>query len=624
MDYTQTKQNGRDPVLKLGLALKNHPVLRLVLAISAGLMSLTYLTWRVIYTQGDVNPILFWALWSAEFIGACSMWLFLRDTRHVKSRPKAFEKTERLVDILIPTYDEAKDILEPTLVGATKVFGNTEIWVLDDGRRDWVKKLCKKYGLNYVTRDNNLHAKAGNINNVLPELQGEYLLVLDADHVPFPAIVEKLIGYFIDDKVAVVQTPHNFRNRDSVQHYDHDIHEQSLFFEILLPGREAAEAVFWCGSGAMLRTSALREVGGVATETITEDLETSIKFERAGYKMYLHNEILLHGLAPHDLASYLIQRYRWARGTLQVLLGSGSPIFGLGFKLKTRVSYLSNLVYYLLPIQQILYISVLCFTLATGQVPLRFDYFGLLLIWVPQMALSMASSWLLSNGRQRPLQGTINTWTTSGIYIQALIDTLLRRKTKFSVTPKEGVDLGGAEAARQLMVPIAALGALTVAMLLRGLDDVFALGLLGAMPPSAQALSYGFAIFETYILIRMLRHFLRRRQRRISWRYVTHNICTIDGFPGVVKDLSLYGLSARIPDERRAFARGERLPVSLQLEHLDGEKFWIHTHLGIKRVDPQEKYVDLFGELEWVHEKDRQAVLEYCNLVLAQREVHYE
>ena len=71
----------------------------------------------------------------------------------------------------------------------------------------------------YLTRPDNSHAKAGNINAALPRTEGELVLMLDADHVPMPDALDAMVGYFDDERMALVQSPHDFFNHDSVQHY---------------------------------------------------------------------------------------------------------------------------------------------------------------------------------------------------------------------------------------------------------------------------------------------------------------------------------------------------------------------------------------------------------------------
>ena len=86
----------------------------------------------------------------------------------------------------------------------------------------------------------------------------------------------------------------------------------------------------------MIRRSALLEVGGVAVETIAEDFHTTIKLHRAGWKSRYHDEVLVQGLAPHDLDGYLLQRDRWARGNLAVFTTPG--VAAAGARAERRLS----------------------------------------------------------------------------------------------------------------------------------------------------------------------------------------------------------------------------------------------------------------------------------------------
>lgn len=93
-----------------------------------------------------------------------------------------------------------------------------------------------------------------------------------------------------------------------------------MFFNVLMPARNHAGAgPFWCGSTSLLRVKALREVGGVSTETITEDMHTTLKLIRAGWRTVYHHQTLAFGLAPSTPDQYLLQRRRWGMGAMQIL-----------------------------------------------------------------------------------------------------------------------------------------------------------------------------------------------------------------------------------------------------------------------------------------------------------------
>ncbi len=93
-----------------------------------------------------------------------------------------------------------------------------------------------------------------------------------------------LLGIFKNTKLAFIQMPQEFYNQDSIQHIgqDNDWHEQSLFFRVIQPGKNHSNSAFWCGSPSIVRRAALIDVGGVATETITEDIHTSVRMHSQG------------------------------------------------------------------------------------------------------------------------------------------------------------------------------------------------------------------------------------------------------------------------------------------------------------------------------------------------------
>ena len=126
------------------------------------------------------------------------------------------------VDVFIPTFSEPREILtEPWSVPRRSAYPHVRIFILDDGARAWLRVLCEEEGVNYIERRNGLHAKAGNINNALASTSGPdaapFIMMLDADFVPYRQFLWRTLGFFDDGQVAVVQTPQYFFNPDPVQ-----------------------------------------------------------------------------------------------------------------------------------------------------------------------------------------------------------------------------------------------------------------------------------------------------------------------------------------------------------------------------------------------------------------------
>ena len=337
-----------------------------------------------------------------------------------------------------------------TLAGCRALTYPHTTYLLDDGRRAEMRELAELAGAEYLTRPDNSHAKAGNLNAALPRTDGELVFVLDADHVPMPDALDALVGYFDDERMAIVQTPHDFFNHDSVQHYNVSRHEQSLFYRVICPGKDRHGAAYWCGSAALISRPALLEIGGVATETIAEDFHTTIRLQRYGWRTRYHDEVLVQGLAPHDLDGYLLQRDRWARGNLAVFRLPESPLRAKTLKPIQRLSFLASLLAYLAPPMRLLLLLTLGLVLWTGELPMKISVAALAALWVPYLLLNLSAGAALARGYMRVPESAHYELLTMEIYTRALRCAVIPGRTAFKVTPKQGRDGGGLDAVRKL------------------------------------------------------------------------------------------------------------------------------------------------------------------------------
>lgn len=169
------------------------------------------------------------------------------------------------VDVFITTYNEPLDLVMRTAEAARAISWPHQTYVLDDGDREEFRVATGAAGIGYINRsadweDRPRHAKAGNLNNALFQTTGEFLLILDADQIPEPEIIERTLGYFHDPKVALVQTPQFFTN---VPESDPLGSQAPLFYGPIQQGKDGWNAAFFCGSNAMLRREALMQLGVV-------------------------------------------------------------------------------------------------------------------------------------------------------------------------------------------------------------------------------------------------------------------------------------------------------------------------------------------------------------------------
>lgn len=308
-----------------------------------------YMMWRLFDTTMPIpmpTGLGIW-IWFCFFIEALvsieSLIFYITLMRHTDRKAQAdkYEKALRdlpsaelpSIDVFLPTYNEEIQVIERSILGCLHLDWPKEklkVWVLDDGKRDWVQNFCEEVGAGYIRRKEWIHAKAGNLNHAFEVTSGDFIAVFDADFIPFRNFLYRTVGFFIDPKVAILQTPQHFFNKDYVQSnlhlHDSAPDDQRLFFDVMMPARDGWNAAFWCGSCSLTRRTAMRECGGVPTRSITEDLTTTLALLRHGYITRYLNEKLSHGLAPESLPSLLTQRKRWCRGTIQTMFMKDGPL----------------------------------------------------------------------------------------------------------------------------------------------------------------------------------------------------------------------------------------------------------------------------------------------------------
>lgn len=498
---------------------RHDTALRMLAVLTLG-WNAAYLVWRVGWSWDGANPVMWALLLVCEVYGvsALSVLAWFSWRRPDQTRPPA--TPGRTVDVYVCTFDEPVAVLRATLTGCRRIAYPHTTYLLDDGRRPEMAALAEEFGAIYLTRPDNRHAKAGNVNHALRRSGGELVFTLDADHVPTPDALDALVGYFDDPELALVQTPHDFFNQDSAQHYEPGRHEQSVFFSVVMPGKDRHGGAFWCGSAALIRRAALLQIGGVATETIAEDFHTTLRLHRHGWRTRYHAETVVQGLAPHSLASYLLQRDRWARGNLTVFRTPESPLRRRGLTAWQRLSYLASLNAYLAGPVRALLLVVLAAVLWTGAMPLATGWTQLLALWLPATASSVIAGSALSRGFMRAKETFHFEITCAQTHLRALPSALRtpRRAAVFKVTPKVGLDTGGWSALRQLKLPIvlaAVLAAGLVGRLLAGAELVR----LPALPGIAVTVVPAVAAIELYRLLRTLRVHHRRRQYRAAFRF---------------------------------------------------------------------------------------------------------
>lgn len=521
-------------------------VARFVLLAVASVVVMRYWAWRVTETLPPVDePVSFAAAMMLFLVETYAIMVFFissfitADPVERTLPPKVAVQHLPTVDILVPSYNEPVDMLSITLSAARNMHYPADkrtVVLCDDGgtdercehedpaiaekarkRRRELIALCEELGVVYSTRARNEHAKAGNMSAALERLNGDLVVVFDADHVPARDFLARTVGYFVDDpKLFLVQTPHFFLNPDPIERnigLRADCPpENEMFYHQGHRGLDRWGGAFFCGSAAVLRRAALDDVGGFAGETITEDAETALEIHSRGWKSIYVDHAMIAGLQPETFISFIQQRGRWAAGMMQLLMLK-NPLRRKGMSLTQRLCYLNSMTFWLFPLVRMTFILA----------PLAYLFFGLQIFvaTIQEVAVYMSSYMLVSFLVQNALYARVRWPLISELYETAqapyLAGVVLRtiakpRGARFNVTAKDEV------LSEDFVSPI-----------FKPLLFVWVLALLGVVAAAVRWALFpgdhnilmivgGWAVFNFVILSAALRCISERQQRRATPR----------------------------------------------------------------------------------------------------------
>ena len=440
-----------------------------------------YLVWRGLYTLNTddwAGLLISSVVLLAEAYGLVQLMFFTFQAWRPVERQSPPIKSYPTVDVLVTVVDEPLDILRRTLVGCTSQdypSHKYKVYVLDDGRREDVRSLASSMGCFYITRKRRDHAKAGNLNHALRQTSGELIAVFDTDHVPTSAFLRQTVGFFENEQVAIVQTPHHFYNPDIFQknlRLETELkNEQALFFRILQPGRDAHNSAFFAGSSGLFRRKPLMEIGGFQTDTITEDIHTSMLVHAKGYESRYLNQVLAAGLMPETFGGYLKQRSRWAVGCIQMFLKC-NPMTVRGLTFAQRIDYLGSVYYFFHGIPRVICLAAPLSALLLGISPVHATVEDLVHLFGSYFFASLVMMRTVSGGSRNAFWADVYETAMCFSLSKATIATILRpgKPRPFVVTPKgEKFETRGVNEALTV-IPHLALFGLLLAGLTMGLQ----------------------------------------------------------------------------------------------------------------------------------------------------------
>jgi biofilm PGA synthesis N-glycosyltransferase PgaC len=230
------------------------------------------------------------------------------------------------VSILIPTYCEELHI-EATIRAVLDVrYPDFEVVVVDDGSTDGTVERVLPFAeagrVRLITKEQN-EGKAMALNDAIPVLRGEIILILDADAVPQPDVLQYLVPHFEAPRVAAVTA-----NPQVVERHTFLAKLQTIEFTSIVSILRRAQRVWGrvltvSGVATAFRRSAILDVGMFSPDMATEDIDMTWKLQKRFYDVRYEPGAMVRMRVPVRLRGLWRQRRRWATGLAQVLRRHG-------------------------------------------------------------------------------------------------------------------------------------------------------------------------------------------------------------------------------------------------------------------------------------------------------------
>jgi cellulose synthase/poly-beta-1,6-N-acetylglucosamine synthase-like glycosyltransferase len=373
--------------------------------------------------------------------------------------PACFAETgERwpAVAVQLPLYNEPN--VAARLIDAAAALeydGRLEIQVLDDStdgtstivRDRLAAARVRGVKASHVRRATRDGYKAGALAEGLARTDAEILVIFDADFLPAPQVLKRIVAAFRDPAVGMVQARWGHLNR----HESTLTRVQALYLDGHFGVESAARYLDgrffnFNGTAGAWRKQAILDAGGWSAATLTEDLDLSYRAQLAGWKFVFLPGVEVPAELPSTLSGFEGQQHRWARGSIQTaraILGAVAAA-RLPFKIKLEAFFhlTSNVAYLLMLLLALLLVPAMEIRYRSGWAP-----FAL----VDLLVLAL-SSWSLiafcMEGQRRV--GRLPRWldiaclVPLGIGISvnnatAVLEGLWLRGGEFRRTPKRGM-----------------------------------------------------------------------------------------------------------------------------------------------------------------------------------------
>ncbi|MCZ7414454.1 MULTISPECIES: glycosyltransferase family 2 protein [unclassified Streptomyces] len=359
---------------------------------------------------------------------------------------------------------EPLSMVTRTLEAAVRIRhrGTVHVWLLDEGDDPEVKAVCQRLGVHHFSRKGvarwntdkgafRAKTKHGNYNAWL-DAHGDaydFFAGVDTDHVPLPNYLERMLGYFRDPDVGFVIGPQVYGNYDNFVTKAAES-QQFLFHALIQRAGNRYGAPMFVGTSNAVRVKAIKQIGGLY-DSITEDMATGFEMHRhrnpdsgRKWRSVYTPDVLAVGEGPNAWTDFFTQQLRWSRGTYETIL---SQYWKGWYSLPPGklFNYTMMIIFYPISALNWILAALSCaLFLGLGASGVQIDPIVWMMLYGNASALQVGLYIWNRRHNVSPhepegsggLAGMLMSALSAPIYARSLMDAVLRRKSKFVVTPK--------------------------------------------------------------------------------------------------------------------------------------------------------------------------------------------
>ena len=336
---------------------------------------------------------------------------------------------------------EPYEMIEETLYAIQAITYPHNTYLCDEANDPYLRDLCKRIGINHITREIKNDAKAGNINNALQQSTGELCVILDPDHVPFPEFLDPIVNHFNDPEIGFVQIVQAYYNIDDGLIAKGGAQQTYQFYGPMMMTMNKYGTVQAIGANCSFRRTALESIGGHAAG-LAEDMNTAMHLHAKGWKSLYVPAVLARGLVPNTISAYYCQQLKWSRGVFELLVTTYPKLFHQ-FTWKQKLHYGLIPMHYLSGIIFLLNFLIPILSLSLDVIPFKMDLAEFAILGFP-FAISIilirhfVQIWVMEDEeRGFHVVGGLLLIGTWWVYILSFFYTIIRKKVPYIPTPKE-------------------------------------------------------------------------------------------------------------------------------------------------------------------------------------------